>query len=1855
MLKRKARRILAGLCVALMLTQSVGESTLTAMAAEGVTEAVAAEDALEEDETDGAVVSGGDAESTLPDGSSQPVVSGGNTEDSVTDGDGKSAVSAGDTEGTLADGEDISGNSPAASVAVVPEEAEKQVLAISERVVVGDDGSVTVDNIPFGVIDAEGVLTVSANIGNIPTGLFQGWTDVKVIRFEEGAYIKDIAGKTFQDCTSLTSIDFTNCPSLTQIGSQAFSGCTSLETVVFNDNLQRIYSKAFEKCTSLQSVALVPGLIEVREYAFSGCSGLTSVKVETSNVRCQTQSGGAAVGIFNGCNIRTIEFAIRNLEGDNSKNNIIVPANLFNKATFADDANIVIPCEIQEIGTGAFTGSNLKSVTFQNDAQAPSALSTIGASAFKDCKSLGSVTFPSTLQTLGESSFSGCIALTELVIPNSVTAMNTRAFSGCTGLVNLTLPNATTTIGDYVFEKCTSLETVEIPEGITFTGKGEFSSCTKLSSVTIAGTVETIGDETFKYCAALQTVELPDSVTSLGKSSFEAPIGGSQLRTIRYSVNLKQIKDSAFKNCTNLTSNEFPEALELIGTSAFENCQSFLNLTIPANVTSIGAKAFLGCYGIDVLTIETNKLTTCGTAIFNQCLLRQVIFPEGITVIPANLFSQATFTTDSVMVIPATVTSIGRNAFGGTKSAAVNISMIQFEEGTMLTSIGDLAFTYCTALEQFNIPETTLEIGQNAFAGCIKISSIVIPENVTKIGAGAFSGCEILSEITYNAIEVTTSNQNIFAKCNVKRILIGEKVRAFPANLFRGAQFSTNSTTGEEELISIYIPASVEKFGQYALPNIANLQNLVFEKGSRLTTIEQYAFYQCVNLTGCNLPDTVTTIGNYAFAGCTKLGSDSTKPFHIPASLVTLGSSAFSECPSLTEAVIPEGVAKIGDKAFLNDTGLTSVVLEGGDLTEIGVSAFEGCTALTEITIPNGVTRIGATAFKNCSALKKVVIPASVTYIGADAFSGCGNIEFYVVPGSYAEQWLADNGLSSTKLLTITYVLNEGLNAPENPAGYEAGDTFLFAPATRKGYVFKGWYLDENFQTEIKGVEGCTGNLTIYAKWDIEYYTITYVLNGGENHKDNPETYTILDKITLKNPTKEGFTFKGWLTDPDNSKSVVTVINPGNSGDKILYAWWNVVPTEAPTASIESGSVVKSGTKIFLSSATPGASIFYTLDGTEPTAESRQYVDGIVIDRDMTVKAMAVKKGYKESEVAVFEYSIINESLFWGDILPEDQAQYGSASEVPEGIWVAGVEDVVYTGQKITFDLRVYDHKTLLKEKTDYTVKYANNKNAGDKDAVKKAPSVTITAKGNYKGKDVVKFTIAQRDIGAEDFTAADMMTHVTGKLQKPVPVLYYGKTKLKNKRDYQVVYLGTADGGYQNAGEYEVKLEGKGNFKGEKIVKFTLVDKISVAKAKITGLTAQAYTGEAITPEFTVKMGTGTLDRGTDYDVIYSDNTDAGTAAVTIVGKGKYYGTKKATFKITPIATLKKVKFTLNRTRVDYTGQAYEIGSGIQVDADFNGKSLRKDVDYTCTYKKNTDVGTATVTFTGKGGYTGTAKKTFKIVSADISKLGISFLDSEGNVKTDSAYAFVQGGVKPAVQLTFGGKKLVAGKDYTLSYKNNTAKGTARITVKGKKNFKGTLSENFTITQQNVAELSVSATDVMYKNQAGVVGTTKVTVKDVNGKTLALGKDYKVSYTYVNDTRLADGTLKKKGNAVSLQRDVIPVETQIALKVTGMGNYKGTVQTDIRIYKRSISSAKVTVKPQIYTGSEIQPGIDQMTVKIGRDELQIGDYEIVGYSNNIKKGTAKVTIRGIGNYGGTKTVNFKITQKPFALFKFFF
>ena len=284
----------------------------------------------------------------------------------------------------------------------------------------------------------------------------------------------------------------------------------------------------------------------------------------------------------------------------------------------------------------------------------------------------------------------------------------------------------------------------------------------------------------------------------------------------------------------------------------------------------------------------------------------------------------------------------------------------------------------------------------------------------------------------------------------------------------------------------------------------------------------------------------------------------------------------------------------------------------------------------------------------------------------------------------------------------------------------------------------------------------------------------------------------------------------------------------------------------------------------------------------------------------------------------------------------------------------------------------------------------------------------------------------------------------------------------------------------------------------------------------------------------------------------------------------------------------------------------------------------------------------------TGRNGYTGTVKKTFKITAYDITNT-----DAKFTFNKDVEVPYAKGGCK-LTDDQFGAVfqtedaavlNLKQGADYTLNYKNNKkADTTASVTVKGKGNFKGTIKDiSFKIVQQDLSALehTTIAADVLEKN-AAKYNKVIPAITDLDGKVLKNKTDFEIdaatAYTDKDD---------KPMNTTPSVGDLIKVTA------TGKGNYKGTVSAKFYIIGNAMSIAKaaVTVDPQQYIGSEVTLEKNQILVKLKINgtmtALKDSDFEIVGYSKNIKKGTAKVTIRGKYPYGGTKTVNFKIIARP--------
>ena len=292
-------------------------------------------------------------------------------------------------------------------------------------------------------------------------------------------------------------------------------------------------------------------------------------------------------------------------------------------------------------------------------------------------------------------------------------------------------------------------------------------------------------------------------------------------------------------------------------------------------------------------------------------------------------------------------------------TAKVNLDL---SKATGLTEIGGGAFYECRGLTSISIPSSVEFIGGGAFDGCTDLTSIDLSKatGLTTIEAGAFDGCRGLTSIDLSkATGLTTIRVGAFYGCS--------------------------------GLTSINIPEGVTTIGAWAFGGCSSLNIRVDENNTKYSSVngmlldkEKTILIAYPSAKGTvTVPTSVTTIGEYAFDGCSGLTSIS-----IPSSVTSIGSLAFKGCDSLTSISIPEGVTTIGDGTFSGCSGLTSISIPSS-VEIIGPFAFENCDSLTSISIPEGVKSIGYFAFQVCDSLTSISIPEGVKSIGDGAFSGC--------------------------------------------------------------------------------------------------------------------------------------------------------------------------------------------------------------------------------------------------------------------------------------------------------------------------------------------------------------------------------------------------------------------------------------------------------------------------------------------------------------------------------------------------------------------------------------------------------------------------------------------------------------------------------------------------------------------------------------------------------------------------------------------------------------------------------------------------------------------------------------------------
>ena len=377
---------------------------------------------------------------------------------------------------------------------------------------------------------------------------------------------------------------------------------------------------------------------------------------------------------------------------------------------------------------------------------------------------------------------------------------------------------------------------------------------------------------------------------------------------------------------------------------------------------------------------------------------------------------QGNDTTDSLLQVTTEEQTLAKTEESAEKTPTEETSenVTEYTEGLVFTlnnSGTEYSVTDYTGIaNEVVIPATykglpVTSIGFYAFEDCTSLASITIPDSVTRIGGGAFSGCTNLTYNEYDNAYYLGNQYNPYVvlkkakNTDITSCIINENTKVIYSSAFSDC----------ESFTSITIPDSITSIGDWAFYGCYSLASVVFSENSQLTGIGHLAFSYCTSLESITIPESVMGIGGSAFSWCESLAS---VVFSENSQLTSIGEHAFSNCDSLASITIPESVTSIGDEAFYKCDSLICINvdennanykdIDGNLYSKDGTVLIQYAIGKTDTSfaIPESVTSIGYAAFSDCDSLASITIPESVTSIGDGAFYNCTSLESITIPNN---------------------------------------------------------------------------------------------------------------------------------------------------------------------------------------------------------------------------------------------------------------------------------------------------------------------------------------------------------------------------------------------------------------------------------------------------------------------------------------------------------------------------------------------------------------------------------------------------------------------------------------------------------------------------------------------------------------------------------------------------------------------------------------------------------------------------------------------------------------------------------------
>jgi len=910
------------------------------------------------------------------------------------------------------------------------------------------------------------IIPENSSLNYIGNGAF---TETYLTEFTVPAAVTYIGVNAFYNVPTLTSFEFEDNSMLEEIGEQAFaySGVYTFDFPVSMSEAGNIFigSQLFLGCRNLHTINVSVSVTNGLENAVAGVPNLTTINIigenpyYTHNADLPMLENGTLILLFYKDYGETI---LRIPDGVTE-----IGAGAF--AQQASITGVVIPKSVVRIGEGAFMNCfNLKTVEFEAGSQ----LTFVGNAAFAFTLSLEKITLPYGVSTIGDSIFTAS-GITEAILPVTVTTIPMNAFAYASelkkvdapaittiassafqysGLQEIVLPETLTGIAGYAFAG-TKIKTINIPAACcggsgggggerppklhrdgggsaaaTGLSNGVFFNCAELETVELGATLTNVPMDVFSGCSSLKNLDF-NKIGNINERSF----AGTGFVEVVLPNTVTLLSPYAFQGCKQLTSFTIQQTnnISILPSGVLRNCTALEEVNLPDNINTIDWGAFSGS-GLTSITLS-NNISYVGFDAFSDCVnLVEVVLPQTIMELNDRLFSGCVslekvtyngYTGSENFALPPQLETIYSEVFSGCAS----LTKVVIEDGVYCVDWAERLFAGCTSLTDVEIKCGGFMIGNFTFEGCTSLVNVSLNENITSVGDYAFAGCENL--VNADFIEnFVYFGWNAFEGCkSLVQVTLNDNLREIPGYAFADCESlsmvempSNVMSIGDRafyntDIISMYISAKVDRFGNEVFANCSNLIGIVVDENNpvlyagedgilydiygnllaypnKANNVTELTGDIVANLTMPNvfygnntiesivIPEGVTEICDYAFAGMTAL-----KSVTFPITIQSIGAYAFAGCTALEEINIPDVVTYIGAGAFAGDTMLSKVTLPS-ELVAISDELFVGCTALTEITVGEKVESIGAFAFEG-TAITEISIPANVKSIGDYAFN----------------------------------------------------------------------------------------------------------------------------------------------------------------------------------------------------------------------------------------------------------------------------------------------------------------------------------------------------------------------------------------------------------------------------------------------------------------------------------------------------------------------------------------------------------------------------------------------------------------------------------------------------------------------------------------------------------------------------------------------------------------------------------------------------------------------------------------------------------------------------------------------------